>query len=442
MSPAFLLALTLLCLVLASAAACAVQILHEFWRHELEDYCLRRGNLAWFTRIIDQREQMALGAQTLQMISLATSVVCGVVYLITVGGFETMSIRSLCAMIGLVALILLATNCWIPWATLNNAAAPYLYRTWRIWWLASLLFFPLIVVVKIVSSLFQRMSGELADAETDEDNFEDEFLSIVSEGEREGHLESDVCHMIEGVFELDDSTVAKVMTPRSRVDVIDAHSTWEQMIIHVAKSGRTRLPVVEGRFSRTSDVIGILFAKDLLSEFIIPDAQRRTLRELVRAPLIVPRSKPLDAMLEQFQASRSHMAIVIDEYEAIAGVITIEDVLEEIVGEIVDEMDDDEPPLILKIDERTVETDGIIRLDQLNDELGLELPLDEDFDTLSGLIMSHIGSIPKSGQTLVIDRLEIEVLQASRRSIERVKLTLLDADRPEIAAGKPTFDLP
>ena len=431
MSPVFLLILTLLFLALASAAACAVQILHEFWRHELEDYCLRRGNLDWFTRIIEQREQMALGAQTLQMISLAISVVCGVVYLTSTSGFDATSPISLSALIGLIALTLLATNCWIPWATLNNVAAPYLYRTWRIWWLAALVFAPLIAVVKIVSSLFQRMSGEQAAVESDEDNFEDEFLSIVSEGEREGHLETEVRNMIEGVFELDDSTVAKVMTPRSKVDVIDAQLTWKEMIVFVARSGRTRLPVVEGRFSKSSDVIGILFAKDLLSEFIIPESQRRTLRELVRPPVVVPQSKPLDEMLEQFQASRSHMAIVIDEYETIAGVLTIEDVLEEIVGEIIDEMDEDEAPLILKIDERTVETDGIVRLDQLNDELGLELPLDEDFDTLSGLIMSHIGSIPTAGQTLIIDRLEIEVLQASRRSIERVKLTLLDAERPE-----------
>lgn len=433
MSPVFLLTLTLLFLVMASAAACAVQILHEFWRHELEDYCLRRGNLDWFTRIIEQREQMALGAQTLQMISLAISFVSGVLYLTSTGGFDATSPISMAILIGLVALVLLATNCWIPWATLNNVAAPYLYRTWRIWWLAALVFAPLIAVVKIVSSLFQRMSGEQAEAESDEENFEDEFLSIVSEGEREGHLETEVRNMIEGVFELDDSTVAKVMTPRSKVDVIDAQLTWKEMIVFVARSGRTRLPVVEGRFSKSSDVIGILFAKDLLSEFIIPESQRRTLRELVRPPVVVPQSKPLDEMLEQFQESRSHMAIVVDEYEAIAGVLTIEDVLEEIVGEIIDETDEDEAPLLLKIDERTVETDGIIRLDQLNDELGLELPLDEDFDTLSGLIMSHMGSIPQAGQTLIIDRLEIEVLQASRRSIDRVKLTLMDAERPETA---------
>jgi CBS domain containing-hemolysin-like protein len=431
MSPALLLTATLLCIAVAAAAACAVQVLHEFWRHELEDYCLRRGNLEWFSRIIDQREQMALGAQTLQMISLATGAVCGIIYMTSAAGFSTKSLISLMAMTGLVSLVMLAANCWVPWAMLNIAAAPYLYRTWRIWWLAALLFSPLTAGVKIVSSLFQRVTGHVAETETDEDNFEDEFLSFVSEGQHEGHLESDARDMIEGVFELDDSTVAKVMTPRSRVDVIDVHSTWEQMITLVAGFGRTRLPVVDGPFSKASDVIGILFVKDLLSEFIVPEAKRKSLRQLARPPLIVPQSKPLDEMLEQFQGVRSHMAIVVDEYQAIAGVITIEDILEEIVGEIVDEMDEEEAPLILKIDERTVETDGIVRLDQLNDELGLELPLDEDFDTLSGLIMSHIGSIPQVGQTLVIDEMEIEVLQASRRSIDRVKLTLLNADRPE-----------
>ncbi len=428
MNPAILLTLSVLGIGVSSAAACAVQILHEFRRHELEDYCRRRGNLDWFTRIMEHREQLALGAQTLQMIAIAASASCGFLRFYVTRDVAATTPLALSGLIGLVALILVAANCWIPRATLHIAAAPFLYRTWRIWWLSSLLLAPLTAGVQVVSSLFHRLSGRQRMAEKSGEAFEDEFMSMVSEGEHEGLLESETRDMIEGVFELDDSIVGKVMTPRSRVDVIHVRSTWQEMIQQVASCGRTRLPVVDGQFSRASDVIGILFVKDLLSEILVPEDRRKSLRELVRPPMVVPQSKPLDEMLEQFQARRSHMAIVIDEYRAIAGVITIEDILEEIVGEIVDEMDEEEPGLIQRIDPRTVEVDGVVRLDLLNDELGLDFPLDEDFDTLSGLIMSRLRSIPRRGQVLTIDNIRIRIEQASRRSIERVQLVLLDVE--------------
>jgi CBS domain containing-hemolysin-like protein len=432
MSPAILITATVVGITVSAAAACAVQILHEFWRHELEEYCRRRGKLEWFTRIIERRAQLALGAQTLQMISIGLGTSCGVLYLDSIPPVgESLTVARI-GMVAIVSLVLLAANCWIPWAMLNIAAAPYLYRTWRIWWMAALLLAPLTAGVQIVSSLFQRLSGHVPIPETSEETFEDEFMSMVSEGEYEGLLESDARDMIEGVFELDDSIVGTVMTPRSKVDVLEINSTWEELTRQVAAFGHTRLPVVDGQFNRTSDVIGILFVKDLLNEYIAPDQSRKSLRELVRSPMIVPQSKPLDEMLEQFQAERSHMAIVVDEYQAIAGVITIEDILEEIVGEIVDEKDKEEPGEIQRLDDHTIEVDGVVRLALLNDELGLDLPLDQDFDTLSGLIMSTLGSIPRRGHTLRIGDMQIRIQQASRRSIERVQLTLLDADqRPQ-----------
>lgn len=429
MTPTLLLIVAVATTVIASAAACAVQILHEFWRHELEEYCLKRGNLDWFRQIIEQREKLALGAQTLQMFSLALATASFTFWI--AGGLDPVgtSLWTFLVCAGTLIILLLITNCWIPWAMMAIGSVPFLYRTWRLWWLASLLLGPLIGGVRIVSEFFHRVSGQQPVVENEEETFEDEFLSMVSEGEHEGLIESDARDMIEGVFELDDSTVAKVMTPRSRVDFIDVSVAPDEMIRQIADFGRTRLPVVNGAFSKLSDVLGILFAKDLIREFTIPEENRRSLRELVRLPMVVPQSKPLDEMLHQFQAKRSHMAIVVDEYDSVAGVITIEDILEEIVGEIDDEMDEAAIGHIDRIDDRSIEADGLVRLDQLNDELGLALPLDEDFDTLSGLIMSHIGSIPQAGQRLTIDDIEIEVLQASRRAIERVRLQLPGADR-------------
>ncbi len=435
MTSGLLLILTLFSIVVMSASATAAQVLQEFMRHELEEYCLRRGRLSWFAHIIERRRELTLGAQTLQMISIATSIIFGLLYFFADRALSEVSPFGLLGLIGLWSLILLAANCWIPWGVLKIAAPQFLFATWRLWWLVSLALAPLIAGVEVVSSLFQRLSGQPEDEENEEENFEDEILSMVSEGEQEGLLEADARDMIEGVFELDDSVVGKVMTPRSKVDVIDVNANWQEMTHRVADTGRTRLPVVEGQFSKVEDVIGILFAKDLLAQFNQPAESRLGLRELVRHPMIVPLSKTLDEMLQQFLSERSHMAIVVDEYQSVAGVITIEDILEEIVGEIVDEMDEEEPGEILRISDRVVEVDGTVRIDLLNNELGLGLPENEDYDTLSGWIMSTLKSIPKRGQQLQANGLHVDIQQASRRTIERVRLTLLDTDR-----GNGTLD--
>lgn len=428
MTPAILLTLGLLGLAVATMAACAVLVLHEFRRHEMEDYCLRRGQPDTFRQIIELREQLGLGAQTVQLIAIVVCLGCGILLFFPPPDEGSPTLLQVLALTGSGALLLLVTNSWIPQAIFSIAAESFLYRTWRIWWAATLFLSPLISGVQVVSSLLQRVTGRQPAEETSEEAFEDEFMSMVSEGEHEGLLEADAREMIEGVFELDDSIVGKVMTPRSKVDVIEAGTSWDEMSRIVVDCGRTRIPVTTGQFSRPDDVVGILFVKDLLSELALPEPGRRSWTDLVRPPLEVPDSKPLDEMLELFQAERSHLAIVVDEYQAIAGVITIEDILEEIVGEIVDETDEEEPGDIQRIDVRTLEVDGTVRLDLLNDELGLDFPVDEDFDTLSGLIMARLGSIPRSGQTLEWDRIRIRIQQASRRTIERVQMTLLEVE--------------
>ncbi|MCP4079623.1 MAG: CBS domain-containing protein, partial [Planctomycetaceae bacterium] len=218
--------------------------------------------------------------------------------------------------------------------------------------------------------------------------------------------------------------------PRSKVDVVDVSTSLTEVTRLTAENGRTRLPVVEGQFQNAQDVIGILLAKDLLAQHVIEPGAQKSLRELVRDVMVVPQTKLLDEMLQQFLDNRTHMALVVDEYGSVAGVITMEDILEEIVGEIVDEKDDDQPEdgQIIWIHEKVVEADGTVRIDRLNDELGLALPENGEFDTLSGLIMSSLKTIPKRGQQLQIDEVQVNIEQASRRSIERVRLTILDAN--------------
>ncbi len=428
MIQAWLLLIAILGLVVASVSATAVQVLHEFARHKLEEYCRIRGKLNWFSRIIDSREAFALGAQTLQMISLSTSVTCGLIWFFSSQPFETASPLAVIGLIGLWSLILLAANCWVPWGVERIAAASFLYRTWRIWWFVSMLLKPLTAGVEVVSALFQRASGQEESEQDDEEAFEHEIRSMVSEGEHDGLLEPDARDMIEGVIELDDTAVGKVMTPRSKVDALDADSSWEEMLAFVVKVGRTRIPVFEKQLEKPTDVIGILFAKDLLGEFSKSTSERKNLRQLMRKPWMVPESTVLDEMLKRFLASRTHLAIVVDEYGSMSGVITIEDILEEIVGEIVDETDMDMPAQIHRISQNEIEVDGSVHVEDLNEQIGLELPCDDDYDTVAGLIMSTIGRIPKPDQRITIGNVHFDVQQASRRQIERVKLTVIETN--------------
>ena len=176
------------------------------------------------------------------------------------------------------------------------------------------------------------------------------FLSVVTEGLHDGVLEKEEREMIEGVMELGDTDVLSIMTPRSNLDALDISVGWDDMQELVVTAGRTRIPVYEGALD---NVIGILYVKDLLKELAIsPSKPRKKLRELLRKPWFVPTAKPLDELLQEFLRTRNHLAVVVDEYMSVAGVVTIEDVLEEIVGEIVDESDYDEIDAFKQINDR------------------------------------------------------------------------------------------
>ena len=210
------------------------------------------------------------------------------------------------------------------------------------------------------------------------------------------------------------------MTSRSNLDALDICLGWDEVQAFVVTAGRTRIPVYE---TSLDNVIGILYVKDLLKELSVSQSQpRKSLRELLRKPWFVPTTKPLDELLQDFLQTRNHLAVVVDEYTSVAGVVTIEDVLEEIVGEIVDESDYDEIEEFQQLDDRTAEVLGSIHLHVINDRLGLDLDEPDDYDTLAGLVISHFGRIPKAGETVRLEQARITVIEASRRHIKRLRV--------------------
>lgn len=173
-------------------------------------------------------------------------------------------------------------------------------------------------------------------------------------------------------------------------------------------------------------VIGVLYVKDLLQELAKDGSQCDSVRQLLRKPWSVPKTMPLDDLLNEFLQTRNHMALVRDEYMSIAGLVTIEDVLEQIVGEIVDESDKEHVGEINRIDDRTVVIHGRAHLAEINEELGLNLPEPQEFDTIAGFVIHQMGRIPKVGESLSWQTLRITVLEATKRKVDRVRVESLD----------------
>ncbi len=417
-----LLWLALFGMVITGLAATGTKVLYEFSRHDLELYCRRRNLRSLFDEILDRHEDFAIAAETLQVVGSVVLVLCVGQWFFPAGALA--DARYLAVVAGASVVILLVLTVWIPWAIVHVWSAPFLFHTWRFWTAVAWILWPLTLGVKLMDVIVHRLAGHHETEEDEEEAFEDEIRTIVTAGLRDGLLEADAREMIEGVMELGDVDVSEIMTPRSEIDALNVELGWPEVLKFVTEVGRTRLPVYEGSLDH---VIGILFVKDLLAELAKDStAPRASLRDLLRKPWFVPESKAVDDLLREFRRTRSHMAIVVDEYRAVAGVITIEDALEEIVGEIADESDTEEELELIRVDEKTLEVDGRVHLDELNEQYGLMLPDPEEFDTIAGFVVNVLGRIPKEGEVIYQDGVRCTVLKATDRRVERVRLELLE----------------
>ncbi len=418
--------------IITMFAASAAYILQECSWHELKEYCQQQRRPELFGRIFDLRDQMHLGAVILQMIATAIATCSAVGWLLRERSVSELKTPEMLSILALVAFGLIVCSGWVPWAIERIGSNYFLFHTWRWLWVVSALAWPFLVGARVVSALFVRASGK-QDEDDEEEAFEDEILAMVSEGEQDGYLERDTRDMIEGVMELDDTDVAAVMTPRSKIDALAADTSWDDALEFVVNSGRTRIPVYEGKIDH---ITGILYAKDILRESMRSESKRRPIAKLLREPIVVPDSTLLDEMLNKFLRNHVHLAVIQDEYGGLAGIVTIEDVLEEIVGEIVDETDDERADEIEVLNENEANVEGGVHIDVLNERLGLTLPEDEDYDTVSGMIMSELKEVPRSGHELIIGNVHFTIQQASRRSIELVRVTVLDEEESNFQSGR------
>lgn len=407
-------------LLITGFAATASKALQDFSRRELEIYSRRRGRSDRFGSILDGYEQAELGLESLQIVGTAILMLSlAIAASSLLGGLSTVNPYQFIAMIAVSSLALLSVTTWIPEAVVALWTSPFVYHSWPLLQLITYVVWPLTLGVKVVGALFRRLADR-HEEEDDDEAFEDEILSVVTEGLHDGVLEKEEREMIQGVMELGDTDVLAIMTSRSNLDALDISLGWDEVQEFIVKAGRTRIPVYEGSID---NVIGILYVKDLLKELSFSEHKpRSSLRDLLREPWSVPTTKPLDELLQEFLRTRNHLALVVDEYMSVAGVVTIEDVLEEIVGEIVDESDHEEVEEFQLIDDRTADVLGSIHLNVINDRFGLDLDEPDHYDTLAGLVIAQAGRIPRPGETFDLERARVTVLEASRRQIGRLRI--------------------
>jgi magnesium and cobalt transporter len=246
-----------------------------------------------------------------------------------------------------------------------------------------------------------------------------ELVEMLRAARQGGVLDADALAMIEGVLRVADLQVRDIMVPRSQMVVLERDAKPEQLLPAVVEAGHSRFPVIG---DDRDQVVGILLAKDLLRHFAEGTAGRFDVRESLRPAAFVPESKRLNVLLKEFRASRNHMAIVVDEYGGVSGLVTIEDVIEEIVGEIADEYDTDEDQTIRKEGDRQFAVQALTRVQEFNAHFGTRFS-DEEYDTIGGLVMHQFGRLPRRGETVTMEGLEFKVLRADRRRIDQLRVT-------------------
>jgi CBS domain containing-hemolysin-like protein len=414
-------------LVATCLATIGARSIRVFSRRELEELCRRHQSDLKFSEIIEYDDQVAVSIECLHVITTALFVVAATSWAFLAPGADGGATpwSMFWSIAGVAGLLLLTFKIWIPWSVVRLWATPILFHTWRIWRLTSQILAPLVLASRAVDTIFHRLAGRQR-VEPTEDIFEDEIRSIVNEGHREGLLEEDAREMIEGIMQLSDADVAKAMTPRTDIVMIPLDTPWPKVLELVINCPHTRIPVYE---NTRDEVVGVLHAKDLLTLLVKNGERRPPLSDVLRPPLFVPETKRLDDLLEEFQVAHNHMAVVLDEYGGVAGLVTIEDVLEEIVGEIVDEYDEAVEEEIHKIDDYTAEMLARVHVDEVNEQLGLSLPDDDDFDTIGGFVFSQLGHVPEAGEEVVFNDIRIKVIEASPRRIERIQILLPESQR-------------
>ncbi|WP_437187204.1 hemolysin family protein [Planctomicrobium sp. SH668] len=409
--------------ILASVSffACAFfatvcESLRNFLRSRLAFYCRLHRNEVRFGQILRDDDPALQICELLKVASFVCALVLGTVarsaYWSDLAPYQIW-----------IDLALAFVACWLcfrvlPWTLSRVAAEAVLFHCWPLINLFTITLRPLLGIARFIDKVVHRIAGKSDPRTEDLETFAEEIQSVVDEGEREGILESRSGRMIQRVMELREEDVRSVMTPRTDVSAIQVSCSLEDARRELIEAGHSRVPVVDGSMD---NVIGLLYARDLLQSFVEGETEKK-LSEIVRPPFYVPETTTINSLLDRMKLERLHLAIVLDEYGGVTGLVTLEDILEEIVGDIADEFDERPEELFQVIDANTLWVDAKMHLDELNEVFELTLPDDKDYDTIGGFVFSEMGRVPKQGEQIEWEQLRITVMEVTDRKVVRLEL--------------------
>ena len=284
---------------------------------------------------------------------------------------------------------------------------------------------PLGKLVYVGATAIDRLRGKTRPVNELEE-IEEEILSIVAEGTTDGVLERTEGEMIESVLNLRDADVAEIMTPRTEMISIPSSAGLEEAIQIAREAGHSRVPVFE---ENRDNIVGIFYVKDILHHWGKKPPPK--LAKILRKPHFIPETRKVSGLLEELKRAKVHIAVVLDEYGGTAGLVTVEDIVEEIVGEITDEFDRKKEPSWRWVRDGVVEADARVHIDEVSEAFDVELPETEDYDTVGGLVISLLGHIPQKGEKARTSGLEFEVTDADARRVKLVRARRVREDEDE-----------
>lgn len=403
--------------------------LRDFSRSRLEEICKQHRRVSRFGLILQHHEKMLLLSESalLLLVMVLTWRASQSPYfeIFVVPSQLTLSVAGWwCVRIvaGTTLLILFAV--FLPWTLARVRGEVVLYRAWPIFALLAGLTAPVWQFVLQLDRMVHRIFGvPEPDSEEVAGLLTEELLSVVDESRREGVIQMKASTMIHRVVDLQTEDVAAIMTPRTDMVTIFAGMPLNDALHEMLQTGFSRVPVIRDGID---DIVGILYARDLLTYLAQSNesSDLQTVKDIARDVLYAPESQGIADLLEAMRQQKVHMAIVVDEYSGVSGLVTLEDILEEIVGEISDEYDSEDHTLWKEHRDGCTEVDARYHLDDLNEEFSYGLPEDEEFDTVGGFVLSCFGRIPKVGEEHYWKNLKLTVLDADERRLIRVRIEL------------------
>jgi CBS domain containing-hemolysin-like protein len=393
--------------------------LRTFSHARLRDACRRRGKEELTEELIENSDWLILSCGFYRLIFNLGLLVA---FLFLFGGREAELSASAYVFSFVFAMLIhavfgLAVPHW--WAKYSGEAMlSYLHGPLKF---LAMMIWPLVYGLDSYEGLVRRLAGiPQPTAEEQQEEKQEEFLNGLEQHQMEGVVDKEEKRMIERVLRLNETTADEIMTPRTDIVAVEPTSGREEILDTIIKAGHSRVPVFK---ENIDNIIGFVYAKDLLTE-IGRKPEEFKLGTVLRKAYFVPETKPLRELLHEFQNQKLHIAVVLDEYGGTAGIVTIEDILEELVGEITDEYEEIPPEPVRKIDENTLEVDARTDIDDLNDQYNVNLPAEEDYDTVGGFVLSQMGRIPKTGETFDYGNKKFTIGLAETRKIKRVRIQI------------------